>query len=138
MAVEVFLSGPLVPSLPWLSPPHTQKKGLHGMQLETSFFPNSPGFDREILPEMGQLGILGATIKGQFGSGMSAVTMYSFTLVYSCTLLHTLVYSCILLYTSLTYFHIFWYTVLLWQGMAVLVLLLWHTGLLQGRWRGKG
>ena len=24
------------------------------------------------------------------------------------------------------------------QGMAVLVFLLWHMGLLQGRWRGKG
>ena len=118
MAVEVFLSGPLVPSLPWLSPPAHTKKGLHGMQLETSFFPNSPGFDREILPEMGQLGILGATIKGQFGSGMSvAIMLYScislHTVAYSCILLCTLVYSCILLYTSLTYFHIFWYTILL-------------------------
>lgn len=98
MAVEVFLSGPLVPSLPWLSPPHTQKKGLHGMQLETSFFPNSPGFDREILPEMGQLGILGATIKGQFGNGMSVAIM-----LYSCISLHTVAHCCILLYT-LVYF----------------------------------
>ena len=60
---------------------------------------------------MGQLGILGATIKGQ--SGMSALTMYRFILVYilvySCILLYTLVYSCILLCT-LVYSCIFWYT----------------------------
>ena len=65
MAIEIFLSGPLVASLPMQALPHTRKACLV-TQLVTSFFPNSSGFDREILPEMGQLGILGATIKGQF------------------------------------------------------------------------
>ena len=112
-------------------------------RLVTASFPNSSGFDREILPEMGQLGILGATIKGQFGFRMSVVIMlYScispcillcislYTLVYLLhTLVYLLVYSCTLQYI-LIYFHM--------QGMAVLVFLLWHMGLLQGRWRGKG
>ena len=63
-------------------------------RLVTASFPNSSGFDREILPEMGQLGILGATIKGQFGVRMSVVV-----LLYSCNpckLLHTL---CVFLHT---------------------------------------
>ena len=47
---------------------------------------------------MGQLGILGATIKGQFGSGMSVAIM-----LYSCISLHMVAYSCILLYI-LVYF----------------------------------
>ena len=101
-------------------------------RLVTASFPNSSGFDREILPEMGQLGILGATIKGQFGFRMSVVVML-YSCVSPCILLHTLVYllvySCTLQYI-LVYFHM--------QGMAVLVFLLWHMGLLQGRWRGKG
>ena len=59
-------------------------------QLVTAFFPNSSGFDREILPEMGQLGILGATIKGQFGFRMSVVVMF-----YSCISLYTVAYSCV-------------------------------------------
>lgn len=57
-------------------------------RLVTAFFPNSSGFDREILPEMGQLGILGATIKGQFGVRMSVVV-----LLYSCIYLYTVAYS---------------------------------------------
>ena len=56
--------------------------------IVTASFPNSSGFDREILPEMGQLGILGATIKGQFGVRMSVVV-----LLYSCISLYTVAYS---------------------------------------------
>ena len=50
---------------------------------------------------MGQLGILGATIKGQSGSGMSAVIRFIlvYILAYSCILLYILAYSCVLLYT---------------------------------------
>ena len=65
---------------------------------------------------MGQLGILGATIKGQFGFRMSVVVML-YSCVSPCILLHTLVYLlvyccillCISLYT-LVHFSIFLHT----------------------------